>query len=404
MNAVNSQDPQDFGEKEPSEVQTKKETDKKCPMCDGIMEFDPASGRMKCPYCGYTEEVETGSAAKEIDFSKAEDYASHDWGVSKKKVVCKACGAETIYDANEVASECPYCGSTQVMEVSDDSTMAPGGVCPFKIDKKAAGESFKSWIRGKLFCPSLAKQKAKPDSFHGVYLPYWTFDTMTSSDYQARYGRYRTVRDSEGHTKTVTDWYFTSGSYSEFINDQAEPATDRRSRSMLAEIEPFDTENNVAYKPQYLAGYAAERYSVGLSEGWERARVKIDSHLKAQVHDKVRVENGADVVSGIRLSTDYDDLKFKYLLLPVWLSSFHYKGKVYNFMVNGQTGRAGGKTPISALRVAIAVLITAALIAGAWYFLNRTTPEPGTSEKPAVSVTLQPRQFSESAFHACVPA
>jgi len=254
-----------FEEQEPVRVRTKEETDKKCPMCDGVMEFDPATGGLKCPYCGHEIAIESGAAAAETDFDRAEDLASHDWGVAKKRVICESCGAETIYDALETANECPYCGSNQVMETHDDDTMAPGGVCPFKIDKQTAGENFKKWLSGKWFCPSLAKEKARPGAFHGVYLPYWTFDTQTYSQYTGRYGIDRRVREyvnGREQIRVVTDWYWTSGDYQEFINDQLVIGTTRHDASILREIEPFDTEGNVAYKPQYLAGFAAERYSV----------------------------------------------------------------------------------------------------------------------------------------------
>ena len=55
-------------------------------------------------------------------------------------------------------------------------------------------------------------------------------------------------------------------------------------------------------------------------------------------------------------------------MLPIWLSSFRYKEKIYRFMVNGQTGRVGGNAPISPLRVTIAVILSLAVIALIWYF------------------------------------
>ncbi|MDY3211470.1 MAG: hypothetical protein SOX02_00550, partial [Pyramidobacter sp.] len=79
---------------------------------------------------------------------------------------------------------------------------------------------------------------------------------------------------------------------------------------------------------------------------------------------------------------------------------FRYNGKVYNFMVNGQTGRVGGKSPISALRVAIAVLLAAALIGGAWYFINKksapaTPPAVRSSFRvPARSTASLPAEFA----------
>lgn len=62
------------------------------------------------------------------------------------------------------------------------------------------------------------------------------------------------------------------------------------------------------------------------------------------------------------MKTVYRNITYKYLMLPVWMSSFVYKGKVYQFMVNGQTGKVSGKAPISPIRVAIAILIGIVII------------------------------------------
>ena len=51
-------------------------------------------------------------------------------------------------------------------------------------------------------------------------------------------------------------------------------------------------------------------------------------------------------------------MTFKHTLLPVWIASYRYNNKVYNFMVNGETGRVQGEAPISWWKVALAVLIT----------------------------------------------
>jgi len=106
----------------------------------------------------------------------------------------------------------------------------------------------------------------------------------------------------------------------------------------------------------------AERYSIGLKEAWERAKKFIKSRLEGLIESKIRDENNADSVKNLALNTTYQNITYKYLMLPIWISSFTYKGKVYQFMVNGQTGKVGGHSPISALRVALAVLIALAFI------------------------------------------
>lgn len=353
-------------------VKTLDETDKKCPDCAGTMEFDPKTGGLLCPYCGHTESIAREQAkeskAQELDFNKASQKQNCDWGVSKKTVVCKSCSGESIYDALEIASVCPFCGSTQVMEANDKDTIAPGGVVPFAISDQEASELFRKWIQKKWFCPKLAKESAKAKAFKGVYFPYWTFDAKTSSDYTARYGKDRQVKKDD-KTETVTDWYSTRGHYDEFIDDELVLASTSHNQALLHGIEPFKTEENKAYKPEYLAGFAAERYSIGLESAWETAKKAIKSKLQNKVTRKIEDENDADRVQDLKLHTKYSDITYKYLLLPVWISNYKYQDKVYHFMVNGQTGKISGKSPVSAAKVALTILIII-LILGGLYFLR----------------------------------
>ena len=375
----------EFGSYEDVRVSTMEETDRKCPSCGGVMNFSPKTGGLKCPYCEYEQAIPAAVAgasddaaiadapvsAMELDFDSAEETGNCDWGAEKKSVLCKSCGAESVYDALQVSGECPYCGSNQVMEAAGKKTLAPGGVCVFKIDAKNAGANFKSWISKKWFCPSEAKNKAKPEAFRGIYLPYWTFDADTYSKYNGQYGHYKT-RKVKDRTERYTEWHSTSGVYQEFIDDELVGGIDPNRQDMMifSLAEPFNTADNLVYKPEYVAGFVAERYSVGLKDAWEKAKGFIAGKLRRNIADKIVRENRADTSQVQSVATTYSNIKYKYLLLPVWVSAFKYKNKVYQFVVNGQTGKVGGQSPISALRVSIAVII--ALIAiGAIYWVTQ---------------------------------
>lgn len=362
---------------EPNVVTTMEETDKKCPDCGGTMDFDPSTGGLTCPYCGHQQTIEKKQEATqkadgtvsyqekaaELKLEDAENTENCDWGLATKTVICKSCGAESVYDVNEISSVCPYCGSNQVMEASDTNTIAPGGVIPFKIDQKEAGNRFLAWIKGKFFAPKAAKESAKAGKFQGIYLPYWTFDAQTHSEYTGEYGKDRTVEDKDGNKKTVTDWFKTKGKYDEFIDDELVCGTTQHDEAMLRGVEPFNTESNVVYKPEYVAGFGAERYSIGIKEAWEKAKNRIISHLEGKISEKIRKEHNADHVRSLKVNTDFSAMTYKYLLLPVWISSFKYNDKVYQFMVNGETGKVSGKSPVSALKVILTILIIVAIIA-----------------------------------------
>lgn len=347
-------------------VDTKEETDKKCPQCGGVMDFNPTTGNLKCPYCDYEETIKIEESvpekAEELDLNEAEHVANRDWGVDTKTVLCKACGAESIYDALQTSAICPFCGSNQVMEANEEDTIAPGGVVPFQISDKEASERFQKWIGRKWFCPKLAKDSAKPKRFKGIYLPYWTFDTNTFSSYRGEYGIDKTTTDSKGNSHTTTSWHRTSGNYREFINDELVLASKNHDMSILRKIEPFDTEDNKAYKPEYIAGFVAERYSLGLKDAWTTAMGSIKRKLEKHITTEIRNDHHADRVRNLNVGTDFQDITYKYLLLPIWVSNFKYNDKVYQFMVNGQTGKVSGKTPISIPKIIITVIAILAIL------------------------------------------
>ena len=315
---------------------TEKETDKKCPNCGATVVFDPATGGMHCEYCGYTCELPKADSENEIcemDFEAALHTESFNWGEQKKEVQCKQCGAVTVYDALETAAVCPFCGSTSVMPASNENTIAPGAVCPFAITKDQAGESFTKWLKG------------------------------TTSNFTARAGYDRTVKDKDGNRKTVTDWRHVSGIYQKFFDDVTVMASKRQADSGVRACEPFDFSKLVPYSPQVVAGFIAERYSIGLKEGWESAQKNIQSRLHSDISSYVRRHWNANRADSVRFSTLYSNITYKYLLVPTWISSFKYKDKVYQFAVNGQTGKVGGKAPVSVWRVLIAIALGIALIA-----------------------------------------
>ena len=365
-------------ELETRQTRTLKETDRKCPNCGAAMQFDPTTGGLSCAFCGHREEIEKTlneageeKRAEELDLFSETNVDGYDWGAKNKVVICKSCGAESIYDELQIADVCPYCGSNQVMQASENvKTLAPGGVVPFIVDDKQAGSLFTKWIKSKLFCPKKAKDSARPEAFKGVYLPYWTYDADTKTKYNARYGIDREVKDKDGKTEKKTDWYQTHGLYQKFFDDVLVFGSKRYEKELMSRIEPFDTSANVAYQPKYLEGFTAERYSIGLKDGWSAATEKMNRQIESGIREVVRKQFNADHVDSIKADTSFDKTTYKYLLLPVWMSAFTYKDKVYRFLVNGQSGKVGGKTPVSGLRVGLAIAIAVAVIAGLIFLMK----------------------------------
>ncbi|MBR0436003.1 MAG: hypothetical protein IJK12_02050 [Clostridia bacterium] len=359
-------------EQEARRTKTIKETDRKCPNCGATLQYDPVKNGLSCAFCGHWEQIQTEKneegadrSADELDLLSETNTEGYDWGAKNKVIICKSCGAESIYDELQIADVCPYCGSNQVMQASEDvKTLTPGGVVPFRIDEKKAGSLFTNWIKGKFFCPKRAKESARPDAFKGVYLPYWTYDAKTTTRYTARYGIDREREGKDGKKETYTDWFTTGGVQNEQFDDVLVFGSKRYEADLMSRIEPFETAENVRYQPKFLQGFTAERYSIGLKDGWESAKKKMEEKIEEDIKSDISNRYNADHVEDVNGKTTYAETTYKYLLLPVWMSSFKYKDKLYRFLVNGQNGKVGGKTPVSAVRVILVIAAVVAVVAG----------------------------------------
>lgn len=348
-----------------------------CPGCGARPVWDPKTQGMKCPFCDAESPVEKDlTPPMEYDLGAAPTAQQQDWGEKKRVIHCEGCGAETILSTQDSAAFCAFCGSPHVLEDQSEAGIRPESVLPFAVPQENAVTSFRSWLKGKLFAPSKAKKMAQLGQISGVYLPHWTYDDEADSQYVGQEGHYYYVTvpvrvTRNGRTETVmkqerrTRWSPTAGRVQGSFNDVVIPGSQRLDKSLLERVQPYDLEQLCAYRAEYLSGYAAEKPVVGVQEGWEDAKQRIESDMRERARRDILTH--ADEARVSAMETKHSDTKYKLTLLPMYLSSFTYKDKSYHVLVNGQNGKCGGQAPVSPLRVAIAVLLALALMLGIFY-------------------------------------
>jgi predicted RNA-binding Zn-ribbon protein involved in translation (DUF1610 family) len=349
-----------------------------CPSCGGDMGFDPDSQSLICSYCGNKIDINTQQGdIKEYDFDSAEDNALQNWGAPKRVMKCESCGAETVLDENAAAQFCPFCGSSHIIKNDSSAGIAPESLIPFKISQEKALGLFKTWVGKRFFAPRALKNEYKIQRLTGTYIPFWTYDADTYSTYSAEAGTYYYVTETdwvERDGKKVmvtrqvrkTRWRHVSGVYSEFFNDVLVNASKQIDESLMNKLEPFEFSELLQYKPEFLSGFTAERYSIGLKEGWQRAV----EFVKSKIRSGITMEINTDEVRNLMVSTSYNDVKYKHILLPIWISAYNYKNKVFRYMVNGQTGEVQGKAPVSPWKVLGLILLGTALVAAIVVFMQ----------------------------------
>jgi hypothetical protein len=116
----------------------------------------------------------------------------------------------------------------------------------------------------------------------------------------------------------------------------------------------------VPFNESYLSGFKTESYQINLKDGFGYAKVRMDEAINSSVCKDI----GGDHQRIFSLKTVYNDIKFKHILLPIWISAYMYKNKVYRFLINGRTGEVKGERPYSWTKITLAILGALALILG----------------------------------------
>lgn len=349
-----------------------------CPSCGGNMVFEPKEQKLVCLYCSNKSEIniEKGNI-NEYDFNSAEQISNKNWGNEKRIIKCESCGAETVLDENSTAQFCAFCGSSHIVKTEESVGIVPESLIPFKISNNKAEELFLNWIKKLFFAPRALKSTYNMNKMNGVYLPFWTYDCDTYSDYTAERGTYYYVTETEwveqnGQRRQVskqvrkTRWSFVNGNYSKFFDDILINASEQINKHIISKLEPFNLNELVLYKPEFLSGFLAQRYSLDLKSGWNLAQGKIESDLRLEIERQI----GGDEVRSLSVSSSYDAIKFKHILLPIWISAYIYKEKVYRFMINGQTGEVDGESPVSIIKILLLILAIAVVIGGAYFYFS----------------------------------
>jgi len=350
----------------------------KCPQCGGGMFFDAASQALKCQYCNHTMQqpaiqMQGGGAPppglavgpREIPLSEGLARAPKGLGTQMQSIQCKDCGATVNLAPNEQTVACTYCASHTVIAVaSDPNLIMPESLVPFQITKEQAKAKFKEWLGGLWFRPNNLKKASELDQMHGVYVPYWTFDSHVYSQWQADRGWYYYETESyeaieNGQTVWRTRevqrvrWEPAWGTRQDFYDDVLVCGSKGLPTGLADQMTSFNTQSLVLYNPSYLAGWRAESYAVDLQAAWPFAQQKIDS----QQVSKCAGDIGGDTHQNLHVQNQYTGQTFKHVLLPVFVAAYRYQNKPYQLLVNGQTGEVVGKAPYSVWKILALILV-----------------------------------------------
>ncbi|MBK8266279.1 MAG: hypothetical protein IPK80_33750 [Nannocystis sp.] len=349
-----------------------------CDGCGASLTFKPGTDALECPHCGHRQVIASGERViEEYDFRdalrRARTSAPAALASGGKSVRCEGCGAETVITGQ--SAHCAFCGAPVVLvQERDAAIFVPDSVLPFKIDARAAKERFDAWVRSRWFAPGDLSKRARAQGLDGVYLPYWTYDSRTSTRYSGQRGEHYYVsesyKDAEGKTQTRqvqrTRWYPASGVVSVDFDDVLVCASESLPLKLIEALEPWDLRELRPYDPGFLSGFVTERYKLGLEAGFRRA----EERMSPQIEATIRRDIGGDEQRISGMVVHHEGVTFKHCLLPLWITSFRYHEKIFRVTVNARTGGIAGERPYSAVKIASLVILLIAVVVGI-VFLTR---------------------------------
>ena len=348
-----------------------------CAGCGARLHFAPGTRNLRCESCGTENAIgEVEARVEELDFEaqlKILESAAETF--EQDTVKCEKCGAEQQLPPNHFAAACTFCAAPVVSKSYARRAIKPRAMVPFQVDRSRAQDEFRRWVAGLWLAPKELKRYAQSDAaLAGTYLPYWTYDCRTATDYVGERGEdyYTnedyTTRNSSGQTVTATRrvkhtrWEPASGHVEHFHDDVLVLASQSLPASLRGAATAWNLKSLAPYQPEFVSGYRAEAYQVGLRDGFAVAKQSID----AQVHNLIRQDIGGDQQRVQRAETRYGEVAFKHVLLPVWVSAYRFRDKTFRFLVNGQTGEVAGESPLSWFKVTwlvVAVIVFLLIVA-----------------------------------------
>ncbi len=326
-----------------------------CPNCGATISYRIDETVLVCQFCGFKRKVDQSVISE--SFEQPLDAIlpttrAHRWADSQSRLTCEQCGVVIILPPGQTADSCPYCSANRfITSFTLVEMVDPQAIGLFKIDPQNAAKSIKTWLGKGWFAPDDLTIRHAGMQLHPAYYPFWVFEGTLEVPWFC---------DINKGTGKLPQWEAHSESQFEMFKDVIIPGLRKMSPGELAGIEPFNFDELVEFSPDYLAGWVALTYDNPLADASLRAREKVQKKVQRTLSGSVEPHHSTRNFS--TGTGKWSGLTYKLALLPIYTGNYLFQGKHYRLLVNGQTGKVGGKKPVDNLKTAMIVIIGMVLL------------------------------------------
>lgn len=319
----------------------------KCKNCGSELNFDADAGCLKCLHCANQIEIFTDiplACEENISLFKniAENFEAKTPHVHNLN--CTKCGSTIELSENIAFVECYNCKANLVnLNAYKFQEIQPTGIVPFQISKAKAIQIFQNWIVEGIWYDADLKKVSIINNLSAHYVPFWSFNAQTDSVWTGYSGKYvkKKLDKSELHNMDVV-WKLKIGTYSHNFKNLLICAS-THFLGKINHLGPYNLDNLKPFNFDYIVGWDSSAFDRDMNESFEEFKKNMNQYIQTKCEAKLK----DDTFKDLAIQTFYSNETFYLILVPIWECNYFYKGKLYNFVINGQSGEIQGTKPIS---------------------------------------------------------
>ena len=319
-----------------------------CSSCGGKVEFSPKERALKCVNCGNVYPIAyKQTITKHAININSNKFDMQRWVENNRSYSCQNCGAQVVFNRYDIANKCQYCNTSSLIPLQDLPGLKPEIVIPFKISKEEAKTEFSTKVKHRHFLPLNFKKNLPKTDVGATYISSFTFECMVNAKYHGRQAINKTVRGSNGKTRSVTEYRSFSGEISHLFDNLVVEASDKLHQDDIEDVLPYNFNESYDYEDDFIKGYNVGYYNQSVEDAEQIAKKDALKLIEKMIRNKY------SSIDSLTINPTYSNIKYNYALLPVYFIKFNYKNKPYVNVMNGQTGKVGGAVPRSAVQITL---------------------------------------------------
>ncbi len=314
-----------------------------CPACGAGLSFHAEKQTFFCEFC--LSQFSEGDLAATDAHAKAQqaEAQGEEFCEQMQEYQCPSCGAQIVCDTHTAADFCYYCHNPVILNGRLSGQKRPTKIIPFQYDKEAAQAKFLAFAKKKKFVPKGFFAKEQAEKIQGVYFPFWITDADTDCQGEGEATRVRTW-SSGNYRYTETSYYRIYRGGQIHFEDIVTGALSDGDKQMLEGILPYPSDALQDFSMPYLSGFFAKKRDIEREMLTEEVRGRM---LQYSMEILRRTVQNYTTVRMHPVQMQVKQSHWEYALLPVWILTYSYRGKVYTYAMNGYTGKIYGELPLS---------------------------------------------------------